>query len=322
MGSRLPVGNEPVATVARFNLWTLEWNARGLGPFRARYWNAPIFFPSRGTFAYSDPQPLTGAVFHGLRLAGFGATTAYALVLLIALVLNATAASRLLEGVGVGPLAATLGGALMLTLPFVANEFGVLQLVTIFPILYCFDAFFRYFRGPEWKNAVLVGVWIAVAFLTSEYYGFFLLVSLAVAVVVMALRRRLRADDLPHAALAGGTALLLAGPFLVTQSARIAHFRSADRNGRDARRVRPRLVPVEGLQSRLASPARRERARSRARAVSGHRPAPARVLRARGVAAFAVAHRARDRRGRARRVAPRRRARSPLLRRRLVRAAA
>jgi hypothetical protein len=224
MGSQLPIGTEPVATVARFNLWTLEWNARGFGPFRRGYWNAPIFSPARGAFAFSDPQPLTGAVFHVLTLVGIGATVAYALILLGALTLNGIAASQLLDGLGVAFAPASLGGALMVALPFVANEFGVLQLMMVFPILFGLDALFRYFRRPDWQPAAMVGVWVAVSFLTSEYYAYFLLFALAIVTVVMVVKTKPHVAHLAHAAIAAGVALLLAGPFLAAQSSRIRGY--------------------------------------------------------------------------------------------------
>src|SRR5262249_53016858 len=46
-----------------------------------------------------------------------------------------------------------------------------------------------------------------------------------VAGVVLAARRRLHVEDFAHLALAGGTALLLAGPYLVEQGSRIANYR-------------------------------------------------------------------------------------------------
>ena len=145
MNGALPIGNEPVATVPRFNLWTMEWNARGFGVLRSAYWDAPIFSPTRGTFAFSDPQPLTGAVYHLLVGLGLTATAAYALVLLGALTLNGVAAGQMLTDVGVALVPASLGGALMIALPFVANELGVLQLVMLWPMLFGLGALHRYF---------------------------------------------------------------------------------------------------------------------------------------------------------------------------------
>ncbi|NIQ52158.1 MAG: hypothetical protein GWN71_01345, partial [Gammaproteobacteria bacterium] len=43
-----------------FNVWTLGWNASWLTAPDAGYWDAPIFHPAPGAFAFSDPQLLTG----------------------------------------------------------------------------------------------------------------------------------------------------------------------------------------------------------------------------------------------------------------------
>ena len=64
---RLPLGTEPVATVPRFNLWTLSWTADRLTHGFAGWWDAPIFWPQRGAFAFSEPQPLTGLAFSAVR---------------------------------------------------------------------------------------------------------------------------------------------------------------------------------------------------------------------------------------------------------------
>src|SRR5262245_31134673 len=233
MGRELPIGNEPTATVARFNLWTLEWNAQGIGPFRGGYWDAPIFSPARGAFAFSDPQPLTGAVFHVLTGIGIGATVAFGLIVLAALTLNGVAASAVLEDAGVSFGAATLAGALMVALPFAANEAGVLQLLMIWPVLFGLGAALRYFRTPDWRPAALVGVWISVAFLTSEYYAFFLLVALVIVAIVMLVGTRPRLSQLGHAGIAVGTALVLTGSFVAAQSSRVENFAWPERTVAD-----------------------------------------------------------------------------------------
>src|SRR5437879_1446659 len=58
--SAIPLGTEHEATVPIFNLWSLWWTAdRAVHGFTG-YWDAPIFYPNRGVFTYSEPQPLTG----------------------------------------------------------------------------------------------------------------------------------------------------------------------------------------------------------------------------------------------------------------------
>jgi hypothetical protein len=224
LGAQLPLGTEPVATVPRFNLWTMEWNARGLGPFRAGYWIAPIFSPTRGTFAFSDPQPLTGAAYHVVTSLGARPTVGYALILFAALVLNGVAAALFLDDVGVASVPASLGGALMVALPFVANELGVMQLAMVWPMLFGLRALHRYFARPDFVRAGLVGLWVAVSLLTSEYYAFFLLVALAVVGIVYVVKRRLQPVQLAHAAAALGVLFLLGAPFAIAQSSRIGDY--------------------------------------------------------------------------------------------------
>jgi hypothetical protein len=224
LGTQLPLGTEPVATVPRFNLWTMEWNARGLGPLRSGYWNAPIFSPTRGTFAFSDPQPLTGAVYHVLTSIGLRPTAGYAVILLAALAVNGLAAAMFLDDVGVAPAPASLAGVLMVALPFVANELGVVQLVMVWPMLFGLRALHRYFARPDYARAGLVGLWVAVSLLTSEYYAFFLLVALVVVGVVYLVGRRLQPVRLAHAAVAFGVLLVLGAPFVIAQSSRIGDY--------------------------------------------------------------------------------------------------
>ena len=52
-------GSSQVATVPLFNLWTIWWNADRLRHGLKDYWDAPIFYPERDTFAFSEPQPTT-----------------------------------------------------------------------------------------------------------------------------------------------------------------------------------------------------------------------------------------------------------------------
>jgi hypothetical protein len=61
-----PLGTEQESTVPLFNTWTLWWVADRAGHGFDHFWQAPIFFPSEGTFTFSEPQPLTGLLVLGL----------------------------------------------------------------------------------------------------------------------------------------------------------------------------------------------------------------------------------------------------------------
>ena len=97
------------------------------------WWDAPIFWPTGGAFAFSEPQPLTGAAFALLRPVA-GDVGAYSLLLIGAVALNGLAAAALARRLG-----ATGGGrapwwrARQAT-PFVFDQLGVLQLTMIWPL--------------------------------------------------------------------------------------------------------------------------------------------------------------------------------------------
>ena len=87
LGDRIAIGREPAATVPFFNLWSLPWTAQRLPHLLHGWWDAPIFWPARGTYANSELQPLTGLAFALLRPL-IGPVAAYGVILLLALVAN------------------------------------------------------------------------------------------------------------------------------------------------------------------------------------------------------------------------------------------
>ncbi len=178
--SFIPLGSEHTTTVPLFNLWTLGWNVNRLQHGYQGYWNAPVFYPAPGTFAFSEPQPLTGLL--GWVFWFISPAAAYNLILLLFLVLNALAAYGLLRHRGLAVIPALLGGLLVQSLPFLAHERGALQLLPIFGPLWALDSLWSLRERPSWLTGVQLGLGVAVTFLTSEYYALFLGMMLVTAV--------------------------------------------------------------------------------------------------------------------------------------------
>src|SRR5262252_652527 len=97
--THLPTGSLDSGTVPLFNLWTLEWNARSVAQGYRGYWDAPIFYPTAGSFALSEAQALTGLAFAAAS-PGLGSVCAYNVILLATLILNAFCARRLMRILG------------------------------------------------------------------------------------------------------------------------------------------------------------------------------------------------------------------------------
>jgi hypothetical protein len=214
--TRLPLGAEGVGTVPYFNLWTLRWNAERIAAGFRGYWDAPIFWPLRGTFARSEAQPLTGLVYALWHPIG-GDVGAYNLTLWTLLTLNGLALTLLARRLGAGFGAAVLAGALGQTVAFVGNELGVIQLVPLFPVWLVLERLVAYRDRPGWRRLAGAGAWCAVLALTSGYYALFLGTALLVVGPILVGRSRplwLLARDV---AIAGLVALAIAGPFLLAQ---------------------------------------------------------------------------------------------------------
>ena len=186
--THLPLGTEQSYTVPLFNLWTLRWNADRLLVGYADYWDAPIFYPTPGSFALSEPQPLTGLVFAPLAWVTGNPVLAYNLVLLLVLTLNGAAAYLLARFLHTSILSALVTGLFAAALPFVSNEWGVLQLTVIAPFLLMLAGLVAWFDCQQPWTIGMIGGGVAAAFLTCGYYGLFLTLFLPLGFLIL-LRR-------------------------------------------------------------------------------------------------------------------------------------
>jgi hypothetical protein len=173
----LPQATETVATVPLFNLWTIWWNADRLAHRCSGYWDAPIFYPAPATFAFSEPQPVTVAV---APLVWMNATpvAAYNAYLVLSLVLNGCVGAWLVRQVTGSRWAGLAGGAMLLMLPFVHWQLGVLQLVPIWGVLWTIGALRTFGLQPSVTRGLFVGAALALTYLSCAYHGLFLILLL------------------------------------------------------------------------------------------------------------------------------------------------
>jgi hypothetical protein len=211
-------------TVPLFNLWTLRWNADRLLHGYSGYWDAPIFYPTRGAFALSEPQPPTGLVFAPFYFLTGNQVLAYNLVLLMILTLNGAAAYYLLRQLGLNAAPSLLGGVFAVALPFISNELGVLQLTVLFPIFLSLSALVAFADRRDLHSALALGGWTALALLSCEYYGLFLSLFLALAAPIFVTRRRLRLQTIGFLLAGAALAALLLLPILPAQTRLLRDF--------------------------------------------------------------------------------------------------
>lgn len=175
--THLPLGSEPYATVPLFNVWTIWWNADRLAHGLSGYWQAPIFHPATGTFAFSEPQPATWIVAPVIWITG-SRVLAYNLYLWLALMLNALFAWRLLRVAGCAQTVSLAGAGAMLLLPIVHWQREVLQLVPVWPALWAWTALLLIMRRPTIVRGANLGAAVTVSFLTCVHQALLLAILL------------------------------------------------------------------------------------------------------------------------------------------------
>jgi hypothetical protein len=212
----LPLGLERVATVPLLNTWTIWWNADRAAHGFHHYWDAPIFHPTPTTFVFSEAQPTTLVVAPVVWLTG-NAALAYNLYLLASLTLNGWCADRLLRRVGLGVIAAGCGGVMVQVLPFLCWQLGVLQLTTLWGVLWTTTAAWSFAQSPSWRGAGLLGLAFGVTYAACNYYGLFLAVVLGPSAVWMLHRGWLQPRVWLQTVLAAAVAGVLVSPIVLVQ---------------------------------------------------------------------------------------------------------
>jgi hypothetical protein len=139
----------------------------------------------------SEPQLLTGVLFALGEGLTHSPVLAYNLSLLLILAANGLAAATWLRRLGLAEGPALLGGLLALTLPFVSNELGVIQLTVLFPLFFTLSALGDLVRRSDLRSAVALGGWTAATFLTCTYYGLFLTLFLPLGLILWGRRQLL-----------------------------------------------------------------------------------------------------------------------------------
>ncbi len=211
----LPQGTEQVVSVPALNAWTVWWNADRLRYGLSDYWHAPIFYPARFAFAFSEAQPTTLLV--APIVFALGPAAAYNVYLLLVLTLNGAVSLQLLRRVGVAFIPAAIGGALVETLPMVHWQLGVLQLTTICGVVWLIDRLVALRDSPTTVNMLLLGLAAFLAYAACNYLVLFLSALLPLSFLPLVFGRWLDWRFWAFAVLSVIVAGVLASPILRAQ---------------------------------------------------------------------------------------------------------
>lgn len=214
LGETIPAGSGP-PTVALFGFFSLEWSAQAWSEGRP-YWDAPHFFPHSGTFAWSETQPITAALFRLLSPIA-GPIGAYNLVLLIYLAAFGLAGYALARQLTEDRIAALWASQWLTAGTFSLQQLGVLHLLAgAFPVA-CLAAVLSLARRFRWVIALGAGLCYLMTFATCLQFGLLLTLLLPFALLALAWSKQAAWRVIVATLVPLAAAAFLAAPWLVIQ---------------------------------------------------------------------------------------------------------
>ncbi|MGH2569878.1 MAG: hypothetical protein ACRDGR_01545, partial [bacterium] len=243
----IPAGSEPPG-LTLLGLFLIDWTAQVIeGGSWGTYWNAPFFWPHEGTFAWSEPQPLTCALGAAMRGVA-GTTLAYNAIWLLYAIAAGAATYGVARVLTEDRTAATWPAVWMVGGAYTIQQAGVLNLVaTPFPIACVGLVLWHGTRPRHWKPWAAAAMH-AATFLTCAQYGMFLTILLPAVATPLVAGRTCTARGIAGVVLPWIVAAATVGPFLLSQKRELdamALYRSIDQV-RGVLRIQDLFVPADG----------------------------------------------------------------------------
>ena len=175
----------------RYSVWNVAWVAHALTTDPRHLFDANIFYPHRGTLAYSEQNVIAGLLAVPVWLATHNAYAAHNIVVLVAFALAAAGMFFLaLYHVGDRP-AAAVSAVCFAFCPYVFAHLAHIQLLMTAGLPFAMLAFHRLADSPSPRRGIALGVAIGIQILACGYYGVFVTLAIAFAALVTAALRPL-----------------------------------------------------------------------------------------------------------------------------------
>ncbi len=200
----------------QFSIWNVAWVARTLVADPLNVFNANIFYPHRGTLAYSEANLGAGLLAVPAYWATRNPYFAHNFAVLAAFVLCAIGTYYLARYLTGDRRAAAVSAICYAFCPHVFGRLQEIQLLMTFGLPFSLLAFHRMVDRPVAVRALTLGAAMAMTTYCCAYYGVFVLLMIGFAVLLTAATRRLcrNGEYWIAVGMAAATAILLILPLL------------------------------------------------------------------------------------------------------------
>jgi len=178
----------------QLSIWNVAWVAHALAVDPLRVFDANIFYPHRGTLAYSENNLGAGVLAVPVYLATRNAYAALNSAVLLSFILTATGMYYLVRYLTRDRRAAAMSAIWFAFCPYIFARTAHIQLLMTAGLPFSMLAFHRMADRRTPGRGAALGVAMAAQALCCGYYGIFVILMVGVAIVVVAFTRRLWAD--------------------------------------------------------------------------------------------------------------------------------
>ena len=205
-----------------FNMWRMGWMAHAVVSPEATLLDGNIFFPARNSLLFSDAMPVASTVSMPLLWLGVPPVLVHNLVLFAGILLSAVGMFVLARALTGSAAAGVTAGVIFGFASYRFEHYSHMELQWSVWIPWTFWALERVRQQGRWQDGIALGVFLALQFMSSIYYGIYLALLVSIVVVCSLLvdfsRRRQLRMQFAALATAGAVTLVLcipyAGPYM------------------------------------------------------------------------------------------------------------
>ena len=174
----------------RFSVWNVAWVARTLVTDPRGLYDANIFYPNKGTLAYSEANLVAGTLaIPAYWASGRNPYLAHNSVLFLSFVLALLGAYGLVRHLTGNRIAGLVSGVAFAFCPYVFSHIPHIQLMMSAGLPFALLAMHRFVDRPSAGRAITLGLIVAIQALACGYYGIFTALLLVPGIAFYGVRR-------------------------------------------------------------------------------------------------------------------------------------
>ncbi len=168
-----------------FNAWTLAWTQHQLLTDPLHLFDANIFYPYKLTLAFSEHQVASALLALPVYLLGGSPILVHNVVFFLTFVLSGFGLYLLVKDLTGNSLAAILAGMAFAFSSYRFSQLAHLQILAFQWMPFALVYLHRALNQPQWKNFLLMGLFVFLVLMSSNYLGLIFLIFISFFLLIV-----------------------------------------------------------------------------------------------------------------------------------------